>query len=47
MIQVYQFFNKPAPNSSIIVSMAREMLSCHFVLIIVHEMLKKCHRKLL
>ena len=37
MIQVYQFFNKPVPNSSIIVPMAREMLPCHFVSKIVHE----------
>ena len=37
MIQVYQFFNKPVPNSSIIVPMAREMLPCHLVSIIVHE----------
>ena len=46
MIQVYQFFNKPVPNSSILVPMAREMLPCQFVSIIVHQMLKKCHRKL-
>ena len=38
MIQVYQFVNKPVANSSIIVPMAREMLPCHFVsIIIVHE----------
>ena len=37
MIQVYQFFNKPVADSFIIVPMAREMLPCHFVSIIVHE----------
>ena len=47
MILVYQFFNKPVPNSSIIVPMACEMLPCHFVSIIVHEMLKKMPQKTL
>ena len=41
MIQVYQFFNKPVPNSSIIVPMAREMLPYQLVWIIGHQMLKK------
>ena len=45
MVQVSQFFNKPVPSLSIIVRMARIMLPCHFVSIIVHEMLKICHRK--
>ena len=47
MIQVYQFFNKPVPNSSLIAPVAREMLPCHFVLIIVHQMLKKMPRETL
>ena len=45
MVQVYQFFNKPVPNLSIIVRMARKMLPCHFVSIILHGILKICHRK--
>ena len=47
MIQVYQFFNKPVPNSSIIVPMARKRLPCEFVSTIVHQMLKKMPQKTL
>ena len=47
MIQVYQFFNKPVPKSSIIVPVAREMLPCQFVSIIGHQMLKKMPQKTL
>ena len=46
MIQIYRLFDKPVPNSCIILPMARKMLPCHFVSIIVHEMLKKCRKKL-
>ena len=37
--------SKPIPTLSIIVRMACKLLPCHFVSIIVHEMLKICHRK--